>query len=1426
MADLGQISKSVSDEFGTLVEGPYGMDFAENVNVTKADKLYDINFSALAKMSPPSNLHEGEESLQYGTGEIALSLVKFIAIDKANAAGITDPQEINARVESAVKKYNDDLNAGDLSPTEFLYRYSNVAPEKGPLSRFTQFFLEGATKGAATLGTGVAAARTAAAVVPPQAKPAAATAGFVGGVIVGDTVAKRIARQGQSAGIFEGRPVRPEERIYAIGGDIAGFNASAVYASPYLLPKKAYNTFSGLLVNDAILQSKSRLAAAGRIPYRASRTIEKGLQSAGKAARGELGPVQKFQFYGSETAMGVGATTGGMIAETVDPSDKSSQAIGEITGGLAGAFTPSSLLLRFAPSILSRASVGMGEEARLTNLGTRLKRIIEERSDGEKVEDILVALEENPALLKQISDDILGDESFYPEGMTPAAITGSPILGRLQRDVSASTGKLDPDSPFPDEVDRRIAEGEDFVARLVQGLQASGSQADLKLAATIASEFQAMKYEMQLIKAQERAAAPVETLQRGAANSAVVSRNLFNLLEQVNNNARRQEQVLYDQVDGASIPVENVDFIGNALPFIRQKYLSPGTEMPAGVRAELGQLQSQYGLNFGIGESDALITARAKVESLSPEVKGSYDDIVELAFGKNKSGQEVIPEVNRENFLNNPYSGDESLDQLDGIGKTPGFAPEFIYDDAKSQAQNMLTLIEVRRGQLSEVLRMSDAEIREAAGGAFAPINLVSGAKADIAAAKRQLADLEKVAKAQLELEKLDPESAFFVKPEIEYTFNDLKKMRSTVRRAAAAASAGDPAQGGVPNNELAAGLGELIGAIDQQMDEAIAAVDPTSATAQAYATAKAFSSGRQKAIVRTFGGAPIASDLAGGNLYHADLLFDEIMRGGIGPATVKLKEIINSGAAVRTMLDDLNVEEALRVPRAGNLDAPQQTIAPTSVIPDINKNFEPVPSDTLFSAAENAARLIARNVMVVDENGFLKIDPRKASAFLESPDNQELLRLFPNLKAELQDGGDFELARRLAETDANQNLVSEVVKQDTALAKLLKSENPEIAVSKIFDADNPREQLLQIINQIKTAKFMGGPGDIFPPGRTVAAGGDPANLKGATRSTPSGAASSATAFERAKRDAMQGLKSSIISTVFARGGDDKNFSVMTELLFKPLKGSEPIRAGQSLATVRTAKDAKKLGDRVPLSDMLVNEGVFTRAEMDRLKYILEAGRNVQVADAGGRAAGKLAEEMNFLMQGFVRILGSSAVSTAAQKMPGLRPQGLVEAGIGARLAQKLFGDVPANMQVKMLEKAVLDKDFMVLLLTKGEKKAEAERLAGIARTYLIGAGLTLPESDIPAETEQYFDRPDPQRGEAAKIIRPRQQNAPATSGQPLGPVSMAPTPPRVPTPAPMPTPAPSVGNLAQAPTSPQTTSRMAAAFPGDGIMGLMAART
>ena len=43
---------------------------------------------------------------------------------------------------------------------------------------------------------------------------------------------------------------------------------------------------------------------------------------------------------------------------------------------------------------------------------------------------------------------------------------------------------------------------------------------------------------------------------------------------------------------------------------------------------------------------------------------------------------------------------------------------------------------------------------------------------------------------------------------------------------------------------------------------------------------------------------------------------------------------------------------------------------------------------------------------------------------------------------------------------------------------------------------------------------------------------------------------------------------------------------------------------------------------------------------------------------------------------------------------------------------RKLFGEVPANMQIKMLEKAVLDKDFMTLLLTKSKKTGRSAKVS------------------------------------------------------------------------------------------------------------------
>ena len=106
---------------------------------------------------------------------------------------------------------------------------------------------------------------------------------------------------------------------------------------------------------------------------------------------------------------------------------------------------------------------------------------------------------------------------------------------------------------------------------------------------------------------------------------------------------------------------------------------------------------------------------------------------------------------------------------------------------------------------------------------------------------------------------------------------------------------------------------------------------------------------------------------------------------------------------------------------------------------------------------------------------------------------------------------------------------------------------------------------------------------------------------------------------------------------------------------------------------------------------------------MDRLRYILKQVKMYKLQMLR-KSCWEVSRRNEFSYVWLCRILGSSAVSTAAQKAPFLRPQGLVEAGIGARMAQKLLESACKHAN-KNPRKSCLDKDFMTLLLTKAKNR-------------------------------------------------------------------------------------------------------------------------
>lgn len=553
--------------------------------------------------------------------------------------------------------------------------------------------------------------------------------------------------------------------------------------------------------------------------------------------------------------------------------------------------------------------------------------------------------------------------------------------------------------------------------------------------------------------------------------------------------------------------------------------------------------------------------------------------------------------------------------------------------------------------------------------------------------------------------------------------------------------------------------LGELGNAILEQLDQMAEGGDA------AYDMARAFSRGKNDAFRRTFLGDTMARDRDGGEVLEPSLLAGALFEGGADATALRFRQIQDGAGFVQKELDRLNVDEGLRIP----LD---------------DLEFGPVNQASLDSALTQAVQLTAAKVLNASTG---RINPQKAAQFRE--EYKVLLRNFPQIDTMLKDGRQFEDMVKLMEKNRGQ--YEKALKANTALGKVLRYESPTVAIAEGLGGTSPVDSLESIIRTVKKA----------------------ANPKYAKRLEAEGVSAT---------DAMDGLKSAMLEWVWTNVGgsaDKFNFAAGKKAMFEPLaKGKTTPASGRG---ARTREGAEQLGSqarqRQSVAQVLEREGVFTKAELDRLEYILDQGAKVQTAiRRGGAATDELIDEMGFFSDLLVR-LGGAKFGTSLAQASGMSSQGLVEAGAGVRFAQNKLQKTPAGSQLRILEKAVLEPEFMVKLLKKSKSEAQRAKDLKFLHAYLINAGLALADED------------DTSPGPDVEIETPLSQRPEGTidpyilESQQVGPVSMSsPQPPRVTTPAPLPVTAPSAGTLAQAPSSLQTRNRMSAAFPNDGILGLM----
>lgn len=1348
MVNLLQLEQTVNPQ--DYVEGPFGMGpRAKLAEVQKASQLYDVNLDELFSAGITD------------TNDINKTLARFIAIDRAEKEGITDADTLNQRALKAQQKYTEGVANQQIDPDVFFYKYTNVAPKKGPLSRFTEFALKGATKAAIEITPPLIAAKKASDFVPPPYKPYVAVGTFGGGLLstIGTGLGEGLVQAGEDLGIFESRPLPFSDRPAAKAGEVFGYD-TALSLNAYNLPRSAYNTFSGLLTSRKLMKKKGIFPSLARIPYRTSRFLEQSLVGAGETARGERGKFAQRLFLAGEIPTISGASVGAGLAEYFDPSDDSTATLSELGGGFVGAFTPSNLVLKLLPTI--GRNIGSGTTAE-TRLAIRISDLIKSSSSGETIDQIIFDLENNPEKINNLTRELLNLQMFDEDGvvteglpeLTPAALSGSPILSAFESRVVNELKKFDEQNLLGPEIINKNREGVFLVARLTELLKNSGNPADAKLAMELEQETLSKIFEQQFIIANQRAINAAEKIRITDPNT--LSTNLFEMLKQIGANARRQSKVLYDQVN-LTTPVVNVDSITNAIDQANTKFSEIGF---AGATNQLNRILRRMGVRVtGPDEtSKALQKAQNEFDQLTIKEKNDYEVFQERFFGE--GGEDRI-----RTFVNKPF------DELD-----------FGAEGELSVDKKVLELIDIRRSM----------------GKNFANDPLL----------KR----LEKIAKIKIDMANAQKNidianQNFFEDLPPQVNANDLLNLRSTIIDEMEIFTSGDR-----PNRKQVEALGTLLDGVDQALDASVQSESAENLIA--YNKAKIFTKAYNDAVVRTF--ANIVEKKGHNNVAQMKpgLLLKSLTEGGITPTMERVHEIIGAGNVVNQKLKELQIEDNLIVPRAKGLDDPIKT--PKGEIIRFDQVSPETVSDAMYEAVQYASRKILDNVEDQDGNVKKVFNAEKAREFLNDDDNRLVFLAFPKLKGMIEDGRSLSLSAEQAQTEAFENLLSEKIKDKDALGQVFANENFTQAITaSIENKTSPEKDLTEIITFMNNA--LERPEVLEKLSND---GLSPENVR-------------------------NGFKSAIVEYIAIKGekGDLTDFDAMIKALNEPLLnapsqdrtniGEQARDIAQKFPTSQILPSTKNLGQ------ILIENNVFSQAEIDRLNYVLEVGKNVNIAQMTGDSS-NISEGMSDNMLAFASWLGAGSIGRFSENVPFLRPQGLVEAGIGARIARRLFSKGPINNQIRMLEKAATDPSFLIQLLKQGKTEKELLKNARSLNAYLYGAGLTAQDNfeEIEEDDKEYME----DRIFENVPIKTRDMDVPLTAPNPFGrdreglpdnvlqrilgqnaDASMSSSPSTLSQPVRpnVSVPISTRSAMAQATSSPEARNRLASAFPGDGILGLL----
>ena len=331
--------------------------------------------------------------------------------------------------------------------------------------------------------------------------------------------------------------------------------------------------------------------------------------------------------------------------------------------------------------------------------------------------------------------------------------------------------------------------------------------------------------------------------------------------------------------------------------------------------------------------------------------------------------------------------------------------------------------------------------------------------------------------------------------------------------------------------------------------------------------------------------------------------------------------------------------------------------------------------------------------------DGQVVLNQKKLQAWMVK--NEELLETFPNLKADLEDT-----------TTAN-NLLSGWVTKNKNIQKNIKN---QITYRNITEQANPVEAVLKAYNHRYPIKALNS---LIKP-------------------------------VRGNKEALAGLKSSVLEWALTKGG-------------KTSESFSPREVYQTLYT----KIPKVLDDTSIMDHMLRND-VINKSESGSLKKLLTEMIKLEAAEVAGTL--DTIENAGPILDFYLRITGSALGTRMQALIPGQSGSGaLVAAGAGSKALRRIFQDIPASMKTDVMTEVMSNPKLLATLLKKAqtdpEKLKASKRLGQIfteAGFFVTGGRQTIirgaPSAIRAIETEEYDPIAQDQNIGEQSSVEPRLQ--------------------------------------------------------------------